>query len=163
MLSLPVCVHVYSSRIPFAAAHATTLSFSARATPRPRQSRRTAVSVFSARSGRSASRTSPAQPTISPPPSATKDPSGRAIHSRSHSSGVIEIGLGVGMLRERDELDTGRKDRRHLGAADDINLLDLAPHLAEPEAVRERDRAGILDVRAGARVADLLRVRRQRA
>src|SRR4029453_1628415 len=36
MFSLPVCVHVTSSRIPFAAAQAISPSFSAPATPRPR-------------------------------------------------------------------------------------------------------------------------------
>jgi len=59
-------VHVYSSRTPWFAAQCRVHRLRCEATPRPRQSRLTAVSAFSARSGRSVSLSKPAHPITSP-------------------------------------------------------------------------------------------------
>ena len=126
--------------------------------PRPRQSRRTAVSAFSARSGRSVSRSSPAQPITSPSYRA------RNIGSPAHER-VPLLGTDLQRLEHREvgehldvpnvskqaahssgcwssveHVDAGRQGRGRRLDTHGAYLLDLAIHLDEPEALREAQR-----------------------
>ena len=170
MFSFPVCVHVTSSRMPFAAAQAIERSFMRRreAAPAPVAANdRQPVLAFA---GSSAQRIRPAKPTISPSASATNDPPGSVASSASQFSienvEPVDRHVLVALLRQRPrlaqefgprldrhELDARRLARRPADAVSSVeHLLDVAARLLEAEAARERDRplVGSCDVRARA-------------
>ena len=130
--------------------------------PRPRQVRRTAVSAFSARSGRSVSRLRPAQPITS---SLVQGQEHRvAVPRRVPLLGTdlqrrVQGEVGEHLLAERleaggpqvgasarvDHLDAGRRGGRGRFVAHRAYLFDLAVDLDEPEAVGERQGLLIVD------------------
>src|SRR5262249_37741297 len=83
----------------------------------------------------------------------------RHVLERLQRELVVRAAEGIGALGEGDDLHAVGDARARLVGADRAHLLDLAPGLGEAEARGERERAVVVDERAGGLVADALEVR----
>ena len=130
--------------------------------PRPRQVRRTAVSAFSARPGRSTSRSRPGAAdhlvVVQGQEHRVAEPRGvpllgadlqRRVHREvgEHllAERLVAGGPQVGALARLDHLDPGRPTRRSGLVAHSACLLDLAVDLDEPEVLGEHQGALVVD------------------